>query len=205
MEKAVKSKKAMEKASPEALRLAQQQETKKPGRERASLCPDQSQVGEDAHEDVETDVHRMDHIKKARRSSFKKKLLPNKKSLLLEMDVSESSICESVNPVPSSKVQTPTTPSYEEVYRRENKKQIYDKKQMEKAAEKTVQAESKKQMEKAAKMTVQAESKKAMEKAAEMEGRKNKHAGDEKVTEDAVVDEMGKGKRKKIGKKKFLC
>ena len=210
MEKAVKSKKAMEKASPEALRLAQQQETKKPGRERASLCPDQSQVGEDAHEDVETDVshrrvHRIDHIKKARRSSFKKKLLPNKKSLLLEMDVSESSICESVNPVPSSKVQTPTTPSYEEVYRRENKKQIYDKKQMEKAAEKTVQAESKKQMEKAAKMTVQAESKKAMEKAAEMEGRKNKHAGDEKVTEDAVVDEMGKGKRKKIGKKKFLC
>ena len=54
-------------------------------------------------------------------------------------------------------------------------------------------------------MTVQAESKKAMEKAAEMEGRKNKHAGDEKVTEDAVVDEMGKGKRKKIGKKIFLC
>ena len=146
-------------------------------------------MGEDAHEDVETDVHRMDHIKKARRSSFKKKLLPNKKSLLLEMEVSESSISESVNPVPSSKVQTPTTPSYEEVYRRENKKQIYDKKQMEKAAEKTVQAESKK----------------AMEKAAEMEGRKNKHAGDEKVTEDAVVDEMGKGKRKKIGKKKFLC
>ena len=177
MEKAVKSKKAMEKASPEALRLAQQQETKKPGRERASLCPDQSQVGEDAHEDVETDVshrrvHRIDHIKKARRSSFKKKLLPNKKSLLLEMDVSESSICESVNPVPSSKVQTPTTPSYEEVYRREKKKQIYEKKQMEKAAESkkqkekaakmTVQAESKKQMEKAAKMTVQAESKKAM-------------------------------------------
>ena len=141
MEKAVKSKKAMEKASPEALRLAQQQETKKPGRERASTCPDQSQVAEDAHEDLETDVHRMDHIKKARRSSFKKKLLPNKKSLLLEMDVSESSICESVNPVPSSKVQTPTTPSYEEVYRRENKKQIYDKKQMEKAAGKTVQAE----------------------------------------------------------------
>ena len=27
--------------------------------------------------------------------------------------------------------------------------------------------------------------------------------GDEKVTEDAVVDEMGKGKRKKIGKKKL--
>jgi hypothetical protein len=139
MEKAVQSKKAMEKASPEALRLAQQQETKKPGRERASLCPDQSQVGEDAHEDVDKDVIiKMDHIKKARRSSFKKKLLPNKKSLLLEMDVSESSICESVNPVPSSKVQTPTTPSYEEVYRREKKKQIYDKKQMEKAAEKTV-------------------------------------------------------------------
>ena len=70
MEKAVKSKKAMEKASPEALRLAQQQETKKPGRERASLCPDQSQVGEDAHEDVDKDVIiKMDHIKKARRSS----------------------------------------------------------------------------------------------------------------------------------------
>ena len=47
------------------------------------------------------------------------------------------------------------------------------------------------------------ESKKAMEKAVEMEGRKNKHAGDEKVTEDTLVDEMGKGKRKKIGKKKF--
>ena len=81
MEKAVKSKKAMEKASPEALRLAQQQETKKPGRERASLCPDQSQVGEDAHEDVETDVHRMDHIKKARRSSFKKFLISKSYSL----------------------------------------------------------------------------------------------------------------------------
>ena len=209
-------------------------------------------MGEDAHEDVETDVshrrvHRIDHIKKARRSSFKKKLLPNKKSLLLEMEVSESSICESVNPVPSSKVQTPTTPSYEEVYRREKKKQIYEKKQMEKAAESkkqkekaakmtvlaeskkqmekaakmtfqaeskkqkekaakmTVQAKSMKQMENAAKMTFQAESKKQKEKAAEMEGRKNKHAGDEKVTEDAVVDEMGKGKRKKIGKKKFLC
>ena len=86
MEKAVKSKKAMEKASPEALRLAQQQETKKPGRERASLCPDQSQVGEDAHEDVETDVshrrvHRIDHIKKARRSSFKKFLISKSYSL----------------------------------------------------------------------------------------------------------------------------